>query len=310
MNNQIYDLIIIGAGPAGMTSAIYAARAGLNVLMLDRGAPGGQMLNTYEIENYTGFEKITGQELSERMFNHTQTLGVKYRYGDVQSIKDEDKIKVVQTDEAVYKGLAVIIATGTVNRRLGVPGEDELAGRGVSWCAVCDGAFFRDRDVVVIGGGNSALEESLYLANFCRKVTIIHRRQSFRADLIVQERVKKNPKIGFELNAVVTRFNKVNNRLGSVTVKNVLTDEEKELPCDGAFIYVGQDPVTNMFKDLIQLNEQGYIIVNDKQETNVKGIFAAGDVCAKELRQILTATSDGAIAAQNAIKYIETIKEQ
>jgi len=308
MNNNIYDLIIIGAGPAGMTSAIYAARAGLNVLMLDRGAPGGQMLNTYEIENYTGFEKITGQELSMKMFNHTQSLGVKYSYGDVQGIKDEGKIKFVQTEDNTYQALAVIIATGTINRRLEVPGEDELAGRGVSWCAVCDGAFFRDRDVVVIGGGNSALEEALYLANFCRKVTIIHRRKEFRADLIAQERVNKHPKIDFELDAVVVRFNKVNNKLGSVTVKNVLTGEEKDLLCEGAFIYVGQDPVTSMFKDLIALDERGFIIVNEKLETNVQGIYAAGDVCSKELRQILTATSDGAIAAQNAIKYIDNLK--
>lgn len=306
---KIYDLIIIGAGPAGMTSAIYGRRAGLEVLMIDKGAPGGQMVNTYEVENYTGFEKISGPDLSMKMFEHTQKLGVEYTYGNVSGIKEDGSLKIVKTDDDEFIGKAVIIATGTINRRLGVKGEDKLAGRGISWCAICDGAFFRDKDVVVIGGGNSALEEALYLSGLARKVTIIHRRKEFRAEKITQNRAKKNEKIFFELDAVVESFNEKDGKLGSVTVRNVKTDELKEINCDGAFIYIGQDPVSSMFKDFVKLNEQGYIITNEKMETSRKGIYAAGDVCEKDLRQIITATNDGAIAAQNAVKYIESLNE-
>ncbi len=308
MENKTYDLIIIGAGPAGMTAAVYGARAGLKVLMLDKGAPGGQMVNTYEVENYTGFENISGPDLSMKMFEHTQKLGVTYAYGYVKSIQDKGSTKIVVTEDEEFIAKAVIIATGTVNRRLGAIGEEKLAGRGISWCAICDGAFFRNKDVVVIGGGNSALEEALYLAGICRKVTIIHRRNEFRADRIVQERVKTNEKITLELEALVESFNEKDGKLGSITLRNVKTNETKELPCDGAFIYIGQEPVSSMFKDLVKVNEQGYIITNEHMETNIKGIYAAGDVCEKDLRQIITATSDGAIASQSALKYIESLK--
>lgn len=302
----MFDMIIIGAGPAGMTAAVYGARAGLKVLMLEKGAPGGQMVNTYEVENYTGFEKISGTDLSMKMFEHTQKLGVTYAYGVVKEIKDNNTIKIVETEDETFEGQAVIIATGTVNRRLGAIGEEKLAGRGISWCAICDGAFFRNKDVVVVGGGNSAVEEALYLSGICRKVTIIHRRNEFRAEKLAQDRALNNDKIEFELEAVVESFNELNGKLGSVTVKNLKTNDKKEIVCDGAFIYVGQDPVTSMVKDIIAVNKQGYILTNDKMETNIKGIYAAGDVCEKDLRQIITATNDGAIAAQNALKYIES----
>lgn len=306
MENKTYDMIIVGAGPAGMTAAVYGARAGLKVLMLDKGAPGGQMVNTYEVENYTGFEKISGTDLSMKMFDHTQKLGVAYAYGMVKKIEDKGTTKIVETEDDRFEGKAVIIATGTINRRLGAAGEEKLMGRGISWCAICDGAFFRNKDVVVVGGGNSAVEEALYLSGICRKVTIIHRRNEFRAEKLAQDRASKNDKIEFELEAVVESFNELNGKLGSVTVKNVQTNVKKDIVCDGAFIYVGQDPVTSMIKDSIALNKQGYILTNDQMETNVKGIYAAGDVCEKELRQIITATNDGAIAAQNALKYIES----
>jgi len=305
---KIYDLIIIGAGPAGMTSAIYASRAGLDVIMLEKGAPGGQMLNTYEVENYTGFDKITGPDLSMKMFEHTQKLGVEYAYGNVTGIKEDGSFKIVKTDDEEFVSKAVIISTGTVNRRLGAKGEEKLAGRGISWCAICDGAFFRDKDVVVVGGGNSALEEALYLTGIARKVTIIHRRQGFRAEKVVEDRVKKNEKIVLELDQVIEAFNETDGKLTSVTVKNVKTEKLKEIICDGAFIYIGQDPVSAMFKDIVKLNKQGFIITNDNMETSCKGVYAAGDVCEKELRQIITATSDGAIASQNALKYIESLK--
>lgn len=307
MSKKIYDVAIIGCGPAGMTAAIYAARAGLNVLMLDKGAPGGQMINTYEVENYTGFDKISGPDLSMKMFDHTQKLAVNYEYGNVVGLEVESEVKVVKTDDEDYHAKAVIIATGTLNRRLGAKGEENLAGRGISWCAICDGAFFREKDVIVVGGGNSALEEALYLAGIAKKVTVVHRRQGFRADKIVQERAQKHEKIQFELDAVIESFNEVNGKLGSVTIKNAITNEKKEIICDGAFIYIGQDPVTSMFKEDIKLNPQGYIIVNERMETNIKGVYAAGDVTEKELRQIITATNDGAIAAQNAVKYLETL---
>lgn len=307
MGNKLYDVVIIGAGPAGMTAAVYASRAGLSVLMLEKGAPGGQMVNTYEVENYTGFETISGPDLSMKMFEHTQKLGVEYAYGDVTGLLDEGNIKSVLTETDKYQTKTVIIATGTINRRLNAKGEEALAGRGISWCAICDGAFYRNKDVVVVGGGNSAVEEALYLAGICRKVTIIHRRDEFRAERVAQERASASEKITFELDAVVLSFNEVNGKLGSVTVKNVKTDKTKDILCDGAFIYVGQDPVTTMFKNVISLNKNGYIITNDKMETNVSGIYAAGDVTVKDLRQIITATSDGAIAAQNVVKYIESI---
>lgn len=307
MTNEIYDVLIVGAGPAGMTAAVYAARAGLKVIMVEKGAPGGQMVNTYEVENYTGFEKITGPDLSTKMFDHTQKLGVKYTYGDVRGIEDEGEIKIVKSDFGSYQTKSVIIATGTLNRRLNAKGEEKLAGRGISWCAICDGAFYRNKDVVVVGGGNSAVEEALYLAGICNKVTIIHRRDEFRAERIAEERARKNEKIELALDSVVESFNEENGKLGSVTIKNVKTDELTDLTTAGAFIYVGQDPVTSMFKGVIDLNKAGYIKTNDKMETSVRGIYAAGDVCVKELRQIITATSDGAIAAQNALKYIESL---
>lgn len=305
-----YDLVIVGAGPAGMTASIYASRAGLKVIMLEKGAPGGQMINTAEIDNYTGFETILGPELSMKMFEHTQKHGVEYAYGDVTHMTEDGKYKLVHTESGdVYKAKAVIIATGAKNKRLGVEGEEELAGRGISWCAVCDGAFFRNQEVVVVGGGNSAVEEALYLAGIVDKVTIIHRRQGFRADQVAVDRVKAHPKIEFELDAVVERFNGVDGKLASVTVKNVVTGETKDIPAKGAFIYIGLLPVSDMVKGYVELDETGYIKVNDLMETSVPGVFAAGDVIVKDLRQIVTAANDGAIAAQSAYKYIEAFDE-
>jgi thioredoxin reductase (NADPH) len=307
MEKQLYDMIIIGAGPAGMTAGVYGARAGLKVLMLEKGAPGGQMINTYEIENYTGFEHIGGPELSMKMFEHTQKFGVEYAYGDVTEVKEEGNEKRVVTTTDEFRGKTVIIATGTITRKLGAPGEEQLSGRGISWCAICDGAFYRGKHVIVVGGGNSAVEEALYLAGIADKVTIIHRRQEFRAERISQDRAKANEKINFILDTVVESFNEKDGKLGSVTLKQVKTNEISELPCDGAFLYVGQDPVSSMVKGLVDMDERGFIKTNENMETSVKGIFSAGDVNVKELRQVVTATSDGAIAAQMALKYIESL---
>ena len=305
--DKIYDLAIIGAGPAGMTAAIYAARASLSVVMIERGAPGGQMVNTFEIENYTGFEKISGPELSMKMFEHAQAAGAEYAYGNVENISlGDDDIKIIDCGDHHIKAQTVIVATGTKHRLLNVPGESELSGRGISWCAVCDGAFFRGKKVAVIGGGDSAIEEAIYLAGLVEKVVVIHRRDELRAQKILQERAFADDKIEFVWDSVVEEFVNKDGKLGGVKVKNVKTDEVSSIEADGAFIYIGLDPITDMIKELEVTDEAGYIVVDHSMMTPVPGVFAAGDVISKELRQVVTAVNDGAIAAQSAFKYIET----
>ena len=304
---KIYDLAIIGAGPAGMTAAIYAARASLSVVMIERGAPGGQMVNTFEIENYTGFEKISGPELSMKMFEHAQAAGAEYAYGNVENISlGDDDIKIIDCGDHHIKAQTVIVATGTKHRLLNVPGESELSGRGIAGCAGCDGAFFRGKKVAVIGGGDSAIEEAIYLAELVEKVVVIHRRDELRAQKILQERAFADDKIEFVWDSVVEEFVNKDGKLGGVKVKNVKTDEVSSIEADGAFIYIGLDPITDMIKELEVTDEAGYIVVDHSMMTPVPGVFAAGDVISKELRQVVTAVNDGAIAAQSAFKYIET----
>ncbi|MBQ1787202.1 MAG: thioredoxin-disulfide reductase [Turicibacter sp.] len=304
---KIYDVAIIGAGPAGMTAAIYAARASLSVVMIERGAPGGQMVNTFEIENYTGFEKISGPELSMKMFEHAQAAGAEYAYGNVENVTvTEDGIKMIDCGDHKVYAKTLIVATGTKHRLLNVPGESELSGRGISWCAVCDGAFFRGKKVAVIGGGDSAIEEAIYLAGLVEKVTVIHRRDELRAQKVLQQRAFEDDKIEFVWDSVVESFNEENGKLGSVKVKNVKTGEVSNVEADGAFIYIGLDPITDMIKELEITDESGYVTVDHSMMTPIPGIFAAGDVISKELRQVVTAVNDGAIAAQSAFKYIET----
>ena len=309
MSEHFYDVIIIGAGPAGMTAAVYASRANLNTLMLERGVPGGQMSDTEAVENYPGFDSILGPDLANKMFEHSQKFGAKYAFGDVKEVKDHGDYKEVITGDKTYKAKAVIIATGAEHRKLGVPGEEEYAGRGVSYCAVCDGAFFRDREIAVIGGGDSAVEEGMYLTRFAKKLTIIHRRDQLRAQKILQERAFQNEKIEFIWDTVVEKINGKDGKVSSLTLKNVKTGETKEFETDGVFIYIGTDPLSEPFKSLGIVNEDGYIPTNENMETKVPGIFAAGDVREKELRQIVTATGDGSIAAEAAIKYIESLAE-
>lgn len=304
---QVYDVAIIGAGPAGLTAAIYGARAGLTVAMIERGAPGGQMVNTFEIENYTGFEKISGPDLSMKMFEHAQAAGAKYVYGDVKSVTPtDDNQYVVDCGNHQLHARTIVVTTGTKHRLLNIPGERELSGRGISWCAVCDGAFFKGKKVAVIGGGDSAVEEAIYLAGLAEKVWVVHRRDELRAQKILQKRAFSHEKIEFVWDSVVESFNEVNNKLGSVTVKNVKTGALSDFDVDGAFIYIGLDPITDMVKDLGVTNELGYVKVDATMATDVPGVFGAGDVIEKELRQIVTATNDGAIAAQSVFKYIET----
>ncbi|KOY76761.1 Thioredoxin reductase [Apilactobacillus kunkeei] len=302
-----YDVIIIGAGPGGMTSALYASRANLSVMMIDRGIYGGQMNNTAEIENYPGFKSILGPDLAKEMYESSTNFGAKYEYGTVESIEDKGDSKIVKTDQGSYEAGAVIIGTGSQYRKLGVPGEDEYGGRGVSYCAVCDGAFFKNREVVVVGGGDSAISEALYLAGLASKVTVIHRRDQLRAQKVIQDRAFANDKIEFVWDTNVTEVVGDNMKVTGVKTINNKTNEEGEISASGVFIYVGNNPMTEPFSNLNITDEKGWIKTNERMETSVKGIFAIGDVREKELRQVTTAVGDGGIAGQNAFEYVSSL---
>lgn len=308
--DKIYDVIIIGAGPAGMTAAVYTSRANLSTLMIERGVPGGQMMNTEEVENYPGYDSILGPDLSNKMFEHAKKFGAEYAYGDIKEIIDGKEFKTVKAGSKEFKARAIIIATGAQYKKLGVPGENELGGRGVSYCAVCDGAFFKNKQLVVVGGGDSAVEEGVYLTRFAEKVTIVHRRDQLRAQKILQDRAFANEKVDFIWNHTVKAINEKDGKVGSVTLVSTVDGTEKEFPCDGVFIYIGMIPLTKPFENLGITNEAGYIETNELMETKVPGIFAAGDVREKQLRQIVTATGDGSIAAQSVQHYIEELLEQ
>ena len=307
---KIYDVVIIGAGPAGMTAAVYTSRGNLSTLMIERGIPGGQMANTEEVENYPGFEHILGPELSTKMFDHAKKFGAEYAYGDVQEIIDGEAFKTIKAGGKEYKARTIILTTGAEYKKMGIPGETELGGRGVSYCAVCDGAFFRNKELVVVGGGDSAVEEGVYLTRFASKVTIVHRREELRAQKILQDRAFANEKIDFIWNHTVKSINDENGKVGSVTLASTVDDSEQEFKANGVFIYIGMLPLTKPFANLGILNENGYILTNEQMETKIPGIFAAGDVREKTLRQIVTATGDGSIAAQAAQHYIEELHEK
>ncbi|WP_439740635.1 thioredoxin-disulfide reductase [Bacillus pseudomycoides] len=307
---KIYDVIIIGAGPAGMTAAVYTSRANLSTLMLERGIPGGQMANTEDVENYPGYESILGPDLSNKMFEHAKKFGAEYAYGDVKEVIDGKEYKTVVAGKKEYKTRAIIVASGAEYKKIGVPGEKELGGRGVSYCAVCDGAFFKGKELVVVGGGDSAVEEGVYLTRFASKVTIVHRRDALRAQKILQDRAFQNEKVDFIWNHTVKEINEENGKVGSVTLVDVNTGEEQEFKADGAFIYIGMLPLSKPFTELGITNENGYIETNERMETKVPGIFAAGDIREKMLRQIVTATGDGSIAAQSAQHYVEELLEE
>ena len=299
----MYDTIIIGAGPAGMTAALYAARSNLKVALIEGGLPGGQMNNTSDIENYPGYANISGPELAEKMFEPLENLGVEHLYGFVENIEDHGDVKKVITDDEEFETRTVIVATGSKHRLLGVPGEEELNSRGVSYCAVCDGAFFRDQDLLVVGGGDSAVEEAIFLTQFAKSVTIVHRRDELRAQKVLQDRAFANEKINFIWDSVVKEI-KGENRVESVVIENVKTNQVTEHAFGGVFIYVGLDPVSDFTKDLQIQDESGWIVTDDHMKTRVAGVFAVGDVRQKDLRQVTTAVGDGAIAGQEAYKYI------
>ncbi|MFC0469903.1 thioredoxin-disulfide reductase [Halalkalibacter kiskunsagensis] len=307
---KIYDVVIAGAGPAGMTAAVYTSRANLSTIMLERGIPGGQMANTEDVENYPGFDHILGPELSTKMFEHAKKFGAEYGYGDVKEIIDEGDVKTIKAGSKEYKARAVIVATGAEYKKIGVPGEKELSGRGVSYCAVCDGAFFKGKELVVVGGGDSAVEEAVYLTRFASKVTVVHRRDELRAQKILQQRAFNNDKIDFIWNHTVKEINAENGKVGSVTLVSTETGEEQDFKTDGVFIYIGMLPLNASVKNLGITNEEGYVETNGEMETKVPGIFAAGDIREKTLRQIVTATGDGSLAAQNVQHYLESLGEK
>ncbi|MDX8363890.1 thioredoxin-disulfide reductase [Cytobacillus sp. IB215665] len=308
--DTIYDVVIIGAGPAGMTAAVYTSRANLSTIMVERGVPGGQMANTEDVENFPGFESILGPELSNKMFEHSKKFGAEYAYGDIKEIIDGEEYKTVVTSSKELKARAVIIATGAEYKKLGVPGENELGGRGVSYCAVCDGAFFKGKELVVVGGGDSAVEEGVYLTRYASKVTIVHRRDQLRAQQILQQRAFDNEKIDFIWNHTVKQVNEKDGKVGSVTLVDTQTGEEQEFNTDGVFIYIGLNPLSKPFANLGITNENGYIETNEQMESKIPGIFASGDIREKTVRQIVTATGDGSVAAQSAAHYIEELKEK
>lgn len=301
----MYDLLIIGAGPAGLTAGIYAARSGLKTGILESSIFGGQAALTEKIENYPGFPSgIGGFELMNSFMKQAETFGVEMIYGEARITNYLENVKKITADEQVFETKSIIIASGTKPKKMKVPGEELFMGRGVSYCATCDGAFFKGKKVIVVGGGDSALKEGAYLTKFASEVTIVHRRQGFRASQIVVNNARNNPKIHFQLDCVIEEILGHDNVEG-VRIRNLVTGAQEVLPTDGVFVYIGTQPNTQFLPGEIKLDEQGFILTNALLETNVNGIFAAGDVRNTALRQVATAVGDGALAAVEAEKYLE-----
>ncbi|NLB84641.1 MAG: FAD-dependent oxidoreductase [Acholeplasmataceae bacterium] len=300
----MYDVIVIGAGPAGMTAAIYAKRSNLKVLLVEKGAPGGQVVSTKEVENYPGFMPITGPDLSLNMFNHVMELEIETEFNEVVKVEVKDNFKYVTLDdERVLSAKALILANGVVPRNLGVLGEDKFSMRGISWCAICDGPFYKGKDVVVIGGGNSAVEEGAFLASIANKVTFVQNLKDFTAAQAAIDNLKKFNNIDYHFEAVVTEFIG-NEELTHVKIKKP-NNQEILIKTDGVFEYIGLIPSSEIISHLGITNKYGYIVTDEALQTNIPGIFAAGDVREKEIRQIVTATGDGAIASQGVLKYLK-----
>ena len=293
------DVIIIGAGTAGLTAAIYALRAGKSVLVLEQGTYGGQIVNTPKVENYPGIEQISGYEFASGLFKQAEKLGMEYRNEKVIGVMQEGTCKVVETEGEIYEAVALVLATGAKNRPLGVERETELTGRGISYCATCDGMFFRGKKVAVVGGGNTALEDAAFLSNYCEQVYVIHRRETFRGEDKLVKELREKANVEFLLNKTVQEL-KGDTTLQAVMLRDKNSGEVSRLEIDGLFVAIGQVPENGIFADLLELDEGGYIVAGEDCRTNVEGIFAAGDCRRKTVRQLTTAAADGAVAALGA----------
>lgn len=296
----MYDIIIVGAGPAGLTAALYALRAGKKVLALEAKTYGGQIVNANNVENYPGIANISGFDFATNLYKQVISLGLEYKHETVIRISED---KTVVTNKETYNAKAIILATGAENRKLSLENEQELIGKGISYCATCDGNFYRNKVVAVVGGGNTALEDALYLSNITQKVYLIHRRDSFRGEEKYLKELQEKENVEFILNSNITKLNG-NNKLESIDIKNN-NNNTNNLIIDGLFIAVGQEPKNSIFSNIINLDKSGYIISEDGVHTNVDGIYVAGDTRVKELRQLTTAVSDGSIAATVAIKEMK-----
>lgn len=301
---QIYDVIVIGGGPGGYTAALYCARAGLHTVILEKMMPGGQMALTEQIDNYPGFDQgVDGFTLGQQMKNGAERFGAETRTVDVLSVKLEGEIKEVETTDGIVSGRVVILATGAATRELGLPGEKELVGRGVSYCATCDGMFFRGKTVVVVGGGNSAAADAMVLSRVCEKVILVHRRDTLRATKVYHKPLMEAKNVAFRWNSTVTELLQ-EGRLTGVKVKNTITGEETVVPCDGLFVSIGRAPASELVKGVLELDEAGYVKADESTRTSIPGVFAVGDVRTKVLRQIITAAADGAVASHYADEYL------
>ena len=296
------DIIIIGGGPAGMTAALYAGRAELNALMIEKDYQGGQMVTTNEVENYPGIIDITGPDLSNVMYEHAKKFGTEMIFEEVLDIQVDGDIKKVITNKKTYETKVVILSMGAKPRNLGVAREQELGGRGISYCAICDGGFYRNKVVAVVGGGDTALEDALYLSRLAKKVFLIHRRDSFRGNKSLQKKIFES-NIEIVWDSTVTELYG-DNKLTGIQIENLKDNSKKDLEVDGLFVAVGSYPMSDLVKDLVELNPQGYIVADEDCATSVDGIFAVGDIRTKHLRQVITAASDGAVSVYEAEKYL------
>lgn len=304
---HIYDMIIIGGGPGGYTAALYAARAGLNVIVLEKLSAGGQMALTSQIDNYPGFENgIDGFELGEKMQTGAEKYGAKTEYAEVFSVDLNTSPKIVETSEGIFYGHTVVLATGASPRDLGISGEKELIGRGIHYCAACDGMFYKDKTVVIVGGGNTAAADAFVLSRIAKKVILVHRRDTLRATKIYHDPLMKAENVEFHWNSVVSEFIS-DGKVTGIKIKDVNTGEESVINCDGIFISVGRKPATELVKDQLKLDSAGYIIADETTKTSIPGIYAIGDVRTKKVRQIVTAVSDGAVAAHEAEEYLAEV---
>lgn len=302
--DNVYDVLVLGGGPGGYTAAMYAARSGLRTLVLERLAAGGQMALTHQVDNYPGFDEgVDGFTLGMKMQQGAERFGAETVYADVQSTELDGKVKRLHTDQGTFYGRTVIVATGANPRKLGLPMEQELTGKGVHYCAACDGMFYRGKTVVLVGGGNSAVADALVLSRVAKKVILVHRRDTLRASKIYHEPLQNTENIEFRWNSEVTAL-RHGDRVDGVVVRNRATGVEEEVSCDGLFVSIGREPATALFKGQLDLDEAGYIIAGESTATNLPGVYAVGDVRTKAVRQIVTATADGAVAAHQIEEYL------